>query len=277
MEVFTLYVGQGSLAVVVGAAEAIVVDTRIPPTDDPHAEFIKAALAKIVQGKRVIGLMLTGFDADHADPRGVAWVLHKYQPDWIMYPKYFKFSGTAGEVFRIIKKADTARASGRRPLSRIAVRLDKMESRVIDDIASEWDIHVYSPHPADMDSSNNCSLVAKFVPRSSGFRYLVTGDTENERWETINRIFGSKLRAEVMAAPHHGSRHSAHPETLRHVRPDTILISAGAGNQFGHPHPEAMTIYDGAANVFSTHSGQSLRTSYHWFWGFRTEPWITNN
>lgn len=274
MEIYTLYVGQGNLAVVVGEQEAVVVDAHIPPSDDPCAEFVKAALAAIVRGKNVVGIILTGFDADHADPRGVAWVVRRYQPDWVMYPMYKKLTDTAGEVFRIIRDAESSRDRGRRPLERVSVRLDKIDDRVRGDLSREWNFELFSPHPEDMISSNNSSLVAKIIPKGlGGFRYLVTGDTENDRWESINRIFRGALRAEVMAAPHHGSHHGASAETLRHVQPEVVLVSAGVGNQFGHPHPDAMRLYQSVARVYSTHTGTSLRTYYSWWHGIVTETW----
>lgn len=272
MEIFTLYVGQGNLAVVVGDSEAIIVDANIPPKNDEKGEFVKAALAKILAGKNVVGLMLTGFDDDHADPRGVGWIVGKYLPNWVMYPKYRKDSSAANAVFSSITRATTRRRRGNKPLERIPVRLDKVDDRLFDALSAEWNIEVFSPHPEDMTSSNNSSLVAKIVPKNgSGFTYLVTGDTENDRWETINRIFGKRLRADVMAAPHHGSRNAAHPETLRLVAPTVVLVSAGIDNQFGHPHKEALQVY-GWSEVHSTHLGQSLRT-YKWWFLFNTKPW----
>lgn len=275
MEVHTLYVGQGSLSVVTGGREAIVVDSFIPPSTDTKAEFMKRALAQILAGKELTGLVLTGFDADHADPPGVAWILRKYHPLWIMYPKYRKLTGTAGQVFRIIKEAREARAQTSLPLVTHSIRLDRIEDRVIPEASKEWKLTVFSPHPENMDSSNNSSLVLKLEPKAllSGFRYLITGDTENERWDTINRIFGKELRAEVMAAPHHGSKNGINERTLDLVRPDIVLVSAGFQNMFGHPHQEALDLYLRAgAKVYSTHEGKSFCTSGHWWWG-GTKQW----
>ena len=278
MEIHTLYVGQGSLSVITGENEAIIVDSCIPPLTDPYAEFMKAAFAKILAGKEVVGLMLTGLDADHADPPGVAWILRKYQPTWVMYPQYKKLTGTAGRVFKIIKQAREEREGTARPLVRYPIRIDRIENRVLSGISREWNMIVFSPHPEDMGSSNNSSLVAKVVPKNRvfGFRYLITGDTENPRWESINRIFGRELRAEVMAAPHHGSRNGINKETLQLVEPEIVLVNAGVKNQFGHPHQEAMDLYHGvAAKVYSTHDGKSFCTSGHWWWG-GTREWTVN-
>lgn len=45
---------------------------------------------------------------------------------------------------------------------------------------------------------------------------------------------------EIFAAGHHGSRHSNSPELLDTIRPQTVLISAGKDNRYGHPDPETL-------------------------------------
>src|SRR5258706_9980320 len=106
------------------------------------------------------------------------------------------------------------------------------------------DFELFSPHIEDMDCSNNCSIVLKLTGRGNGgFSYLITGDTENSRWETINRLFGSALKSHVLAAPHHGSKNATHPASLVNIEPHTVLISAGVNSQYGHPHPQARRVY----------------------------------
>ncbi|MDX2024309.1 MAG: hypothetical protein SF187_28970 [Deltaproteobacteria bacterium] len=276
MVVITPYVAQGSLSIIAGRDEAIIVDSYIPPQTDRQAAYVKAALSKAVTGKRVTGLVITGWDDDHADHRGIAWILGKYRPDWVMHPQYRKFTTSAMQVFKTLKEHTDARAGTASPLNRIPIRLDRIEERTFTTLSAEWDIEVFSPHPEDMCSSNNCSLVAKVFPKEGrdGFRYLITGDTENLRWESINRIFGKALRADVMAAPHHGSRNGINEETLGFVSPGTVLISAGVGNQFEHPHREALDLYAASgADVYSTHTGKSFQTAKGWLWGTRTTEW----
>ena len=98
MKIYTLNVGQGQFVVVVGNTEAIVVDTSVPLSPAKPIINVKSALANILAGKNLLGLIITGFDADHFNEVGVKIVLNKYRPDWIMYPKYFKSSkeATAG-------------------------------------------------------------------------------------------------------------------------------------------------------------------------------------
>ena len=53
-------------------------------------------------------------------------------------------------------------------------------------------------------------------------------------------MFDDALAAGVMAAPHHGSKNAAHPGMALAVSPDTVLISAGVDNQYGHPDAKAV-------------------------------------
>ena len=110
-----------------------------------------------------------------------------------------------------------------------------------------------------MDSSNNSSIVIKLTGLdATGFSYLVTGDTERERWDGINRYFGKHLASPVMAAPHHGSRNGVNPETLLLVNPHTVLISAGVDNCYGHPDGVAVQAYRKvAAQVFTTNADRA--------------------
>ena len=115
-----------------------------------------------------------------------------------------------------------------------------------------------------MDNSNNCSIVLKLTGKyTGGFAYLITGDTENERWDTITRLFKKSLSSDVLSAPHHGSKNAAHPEMTLLVDPDTVLISAGVDNQYGHPDAKAVKLYRRVARqVFQTNieGGVSLLT-----------------
>jgi beta-lactamase superfamily II metal-dependent hydrolase len=264
MKIITVNVGQGALAIVRHQGEAIIVDCRIPPANDKTVAYVKEIMALALKGHHVKGLVLTGFDDDHSEIVGASIVLRKYRPDWIMYPSYYKDTAEAKRVFALISDEVKTRSSTSAPLERIGVRLDRLASRRLTGLSDKFDFELFSPHTEDMDTSNNCSIVLKLTGRGSGgFSYLITGDTENPRWETINRLFGSALKSHVMAAPHHGSRNATHPASLLNIAPHTVLISAGVNSQYGHPHSQALQVYGQVAkHVFSTHmeGGVSLLT-----------------
>ena len=90
MDVFTLYVGQGALAAVRAGDEAMIVDAHMPDCDDVTQEQIEQSLDHYLSKSDVRGLILTGLDKDHACPAGVESILTHHQPDWVMYPTYYK-------------------------------------------------------------------------------------------------------------------------------------------------------------------------------------------
>lgn len=258
VDVLTFYVGQGALTGIRVGNEGIIIDAHMPDTDHVKSEEIQQCVSIYFRDVAVRGLILTGFDADHAHVGGVEWLLSKYMPDWIMYPKYFKDTEAADSVFASITRHERRRARSNRPLTRYSIRLDRLDHRELRGIGNNFTIELFSPHFEDMDSSNNCSIVAKITGTDqTGFRYLVTGDTETDRWETISRLFGDKLEADVMAAAHHGAVSGLHPEALLNVSPDTVLISAGVDNQFDHPHGAAVLAYQEVARqVWATNAGR---------------------
>lgn len=256
MDVFTLYVGQGALAAVRSGDDAVIIDAYMPSTDDVTSEQIEESLTAYIGTRRLRGLVLTGFDADHAPPSGVDFILTKHEPDWIMYPKYYKDTDCTDELFSTIDRHERRRSRTSRPLIRHSIRLDKLESRHLARLSDSFAFEVFSPHVEDMDSSNNSSIVLKIAGLDdTGFTYLNGGDTEAERWAKINEFFGVHLRSDVMAAPHHGSKTGVNAETLLHVQPDTVLISAGIQNQYGHPDSVAVRAFSAIAkSVFSTNA-----------------------
>lgn len=256
MDITTIYVGQGALAIVRHQREAIIVDAQLPSSDRKLRDAVEAELRHSLHEHSVAGLVLTGLDADHSSPAGVGLILTKYNPCWVMYPKYHKETETASEVFRIIDHYKRSNAYNR--LLRVPVRVDTINSQTLNNLEGPFSLELYSPHSKDMDSSNNSSIVLKVMTYGQdSFSYLVTGDTEYNRWENINRAYGDRLQADVLAAPHHGSGTAAHAGAIRSISPDTVLISAGVDNEYGHPDAQALQIYKRLAkHVYRTNVNQ---------------------
>lgn len=47
-------------------------------------------------------------------------------------------------------------------------------------------------------------------------------------------------RSTVLKVSHHGSRFSSDSAFLKRVRPRLAVVSAGANNRYGHPHPDTL-------------------------------------
>lgn len=101
---------------------------------------------------------------------------------------------------------------------------------------------------------NNNSLVS--VLQYGSEKVLFTGDMESGR-ETENlRQFP---QANILKAGHHGSRTSSGEDFLSVVRPETVIVSAGENNTYGHPHSEAMQRFlNAGAKVYGTFRSGSI-------------------
>jgi competence protein ComEC len=72
---------------------------------------------------------------------------------------------------------------------------------------------------------------------------LLPADIERRSEIGLLRNSPGRLSADVLIAPHHGSRTSSTPEFVRAVAPRLVVFSVGNRNRFGHPHPAAMRRY----------------------------------
>ena len=148
MQIYTLNVGQGQFVVVTGTSHAFIVDTFVPLSPSQPVINVKSALATILAGKELVGLIITGFDADHFNEVGMRIVLNKYRPNWIMYPKYFKKTDTASTCFSIIESFEKEKK-----FTRYSVSLSDNATRFYNNLSSEFVFEAFSPHSADMNSS----------------------------------------------------------------------------------------------------------------------------
>lgn len=106
-----------------------------------------------------------------------------------------------------------------------------------------WDqveFTVLAPRQAFVSENDN-SCVLKI--RSQYGTALLTGDIEAAAESWLVNTYGEELKADVLVAPHHGSKTSSTAGFLQAVQPDYVLIPAGYRNQFGHPHKDVLARY----------------------------------
>ncbi len=84
--------------------------------------------------------------------------------------------------------------------------------------------------------ANTASIVARLVYGNTSF--LLTGDSPKRIEEYITSLDGEALSSSVLKLGHHGSRTSTSEFFLGAVNPQYVIISAGLGNRYGHPHKE---------------------------------------
>ncbi len=87
----------------------------------------------------------------------------------------------------------------------------------------------------------------------------------------IQRYGAEALRGDVLKAGHHGSRTASSAAFLDAVKPELVVVSAGARNRYGHPHREvlarlrargieaARTDEDGTVRIVVEEGGASWR------------------
>lgn len=121
------------------------------------------------------------------------------------------------------------------------------------------DVELRVLHPTDADdpsrggtNARSCVLDA----RVGSVRVLLTGDLPQAQEQALVRR-EPDLRAALVTAPHHGSRHSSGEAFVRAVAPRWVLVQAGYRNRFGHPDAEVQARYEalGARVVRTDHSG----------------------
>jgi len=208
---FTLLdVGQGLAAVVRTSGYTLVFDTgpRFGPDFDTGSAVIVPYLRQ-AGTRRVDTLVVSHGDNDH-----------------IGGTESLRAAFTVNDVLSSIpERIDGARAcAAGQNWSRDGVRFEML-----------------NPPPEEANEHNNSSCVLHI--RGEHGNVLLTGDIEARAERRLVREYGDKLRAEVLVAPHHGSKTSSSDQFVRAVAPGWVLIPVGYGNRYRHPHPRVVARY----------------------------------
>ncbi|MBA2667213.1 MAG: MBL fold metallo-hydrolase [Trueperaceae bacterium] len=122
-------------------------------------------------------------------------------------------------------------------------------------------LHVL-PSPLRPEWGHNDNSIGIIVEYES-FRASLTGDAEARLFEWWLATAPDTFAAvHVHKASHHGSANGDTPEALARLRPEIVVVSAGAGNRYGHPDGTIVASYEEAgARVFrSDHHGSVIVT-----------------
>jgi competence protein ComEC len=97
-------------------------------------------------------------------------------------------------------------------------------------------------HPTDAPwSRNNGGCVLRV--EAGSYAALLPADVEKGAERRLLQDKLTSLQADVLLAPHHGSRSSSTEEFIDAVQPQIVIHSAGWHSQFHHPHPSVVTRY----------------------------------
>ena len=109
---------------------------------------------------------------------------------------------------------------------------------------SEGELSIECLQPKNQELEGNAgSMVLSVIFKE--FEMLLTGDVEGEGEKMLVKALEQNddnlpESYDVLKVAHHGSKNSTSEELLNQVCPKLALISAGEGNQYGHPHKETL-------------------------------------
>lgn len=133
------------------------------------------------------------------------------------------------------------------------IRLSSSDSGILQRYSAEfctggrqwqWDgvtFTLLTPRHHTFGKENNNSCVLKV--ESAYGSILLPGDIEADAENWLTENYREELHADVLIAPHHGSKTSSTPVFMQNVKPDYVLIPAGYRNRFGFPHPAVLERY----------------------------------
>lgn len=109
----------------------------------------------------------------------------------------------------------------------------------------QWDgvvFEILHPEPDCVGNRNDCSCVLRVSTGEQ--QLLLTGDIGTEvEHDLVRHYRNGELHADVLVAPHHGSKYASSSEFIAAVQPQYVLFSTNYHNQWGFPRWETRLRY----------------------------------
>lgn len=170
-------------------------------------------------------MIISHFDSDHVG--GLLTILEEIKVEKILIAKQEEQSENYKRFLNIVKEKN------------IPVIIGKEGDKI--NIEKDLYLDILFPESEQIEENmiNNNSLV--FNIHYNNFSMLFTGDIEEIAEKRIIEITNkSRLKADIIKIPHHGSKTSSTRELLEIVLPKIALIGVGKDNLFGHPSSETI-------------------------------------
>ena len=222
-------VGQGDATVIrVGRNEAVVVDVGGDP------ESIDRWLSDL-RIERIPVLLLTHFHADHVG--GLEGAMNGREVGQIRVSPLSDPPGTTKFVNEVLAS-----------LNMESIVMTYPERFVVNGVSFTciWPSELILGQGSD---ANNASVA--IAVESNGVSILLAGDIEPPVQEKIVRDFPA-INFDVIKVAHHGSRYQS-SDFAKWANAETAFISVGKDNDYGHPAPETILLYElTGSQVFRT-------------------------
>lgn len=222
--IHTIDVGQGDATLIQQNGINCLIDAGTKSSADMLVEYLR------LQGVEKLDLVImTHAHADHIG--GMPQVLAAFSVDRFILPDFSLSSVPTTAIFRKTLEGLEAQPD-------CAVETVQLGSVFALDNATLTVVGA----GIKCEGQNDTSICTLF--EAPGVRYLNTGDAEKSYEQQLVQN-GYDLRADIFKAGHHGSSTSNTAALLSAAAPRYIAISCGAGNDYGHPHQEAMDRFIG--------------------------------
>ncbi|MFO7807185.1 MAG: ComEC/Rec2 family competence protein [Candidatus Moraniibacteriota bacterium] len=190
-------------------------------------------------------IIATHPDMDHIG--GMDEVLSNYKTD-LFLDNGFKDDGEQ------LKKVE--RILNQKQISQYSV----FEGSTID-LGKHLSFKAYNPDNKQYSKSdkNGDSVVLRMDFGKNSF--LFTGDIGKE---TEGDILDDEEDVDVdwLKVAHHGSKNSSSNEFIEETSPEFSIISVGANNTYGHPHPEVLQkLKNSSSRIFSTAKEETIKVA----------------
>lgn len=210
-----LDVGQGNAVLVEQDGEYMLIDGG----DREYSSFVVSYLKE--QGVDELAYVISShYDADHLN--GIVGALNVFPCKLVLAPDYTADSRVYTSFLDVIEERDIELAY---PAVGDTYTLGDAEFTVV------------CPDSYDASDANDNSVGVRLTYGETSF--LICGDAgtgvEREMLES-----GITIESDVYLASHHGSSGSSSLEFLQAVGPETVVISAGRDNSYGHPTAEVL-------------------------------------
>ncbi|MBE6908268.1 MAG: DNA internalization-related competence protein ComEC/Rec2 [Ruminococcaceae bacterium] len=240
LHVVALDVGQGQCVVLSSGGATALVDCGSQSygnAGDTAADYLQSIGVRAVDY-----VVLSHYHSDHCN--GLPVLLSRVRVKQLILPDIEETDELRGKILALAERygvpVSFARSAAQYPLG-------------------EATLTVYPP--VAMGDMNEECLTA--LCTAGSFDALFTGDMDADAEYALIATYALP-DIEVLMAGHHGSRYSTGGDLLAELKPETALISCGAENSYGHPHPEALRrLWQAGAEVYRTDWQGNIHITVH--------------
>lgn len=228
--------GQGNCAVLkLPDGRIMVIDCNTDGADDNVVNLLKRAGIS-----RIDVLVATHPDRDHMS--GLAHIAKVFEVTELWKVAFEKTAENASreslEAYEEYERAiDALRSEGTRILNPTVDSYDRKFGGAAVEVLAP-----FSRNPTDYRNANDTCMVLRIS--HAGQSFLFAADTTTKTWDEL--LKQGSVKATVFQASHHGAESGFHPDLMKSVKPELVVVSVGS-NAFGHPDPAPMGEYGKAS------------------------------